>query len=263
MSARRSEESSRDVVLEAENVRKELRMGEVVVHALRSVTFNVRRGEFLGVVGPSGSGKSTLLGLIGGLDSPTGGRIMIDGVDITRMSEAQLTRIRNEKIGFVFQFFNLIPTLTAMENVALPGQFARKRRSNPQRRAKELLDMLGLGDRIHHRPTQLSGGQQQRVAIARALVNQPPLLLCDEPTGNLDSEASETVMQMLRQVQREFNTTVIVVTHDMGVASAMDRLITLVDGQIATDVDPRSTAQQAAVKMLKDKRATGEYSLHP
>jgi putative ABC transport system ATP-binding protein len=224
-----------DVVLSVDGLRKDLRMGEVIVHALRGVTFAVRRGEFLGVVGPSGSGKSTLLGLIGGLDSPTAGTITIDGVNITRMDETQLTRVRNEKIGFVFQFFNLIPTLTALENVALPGQFARSQRTNPQRRAKELLGMLGLGDRLHHRPTQLSGGQQQRVAIARALVNQPPLLLCDEPTGNLDSEASQTVMQMLRQVQSEFQTTVILVTHDTDVAGSMDRLITLVDGQIATD----------------------------
>ncbi|MBL8131079.1 MAG: ABC transporter ATP-binding protein [Anaerolineae bacterium] len=262
MSAKRTENSNGGFVLEAENVRKELRMGEVVVHALRGVSLAVRQGEFLGVVGPSGSGKSTLLGLIGGLDAPTAGRIAIDGVDITRMSEAQLTRVRNEKIGFVFQFFNLIPTLTALENVALPGQFARKQRTNPQRRARELLGMLGLADRLHHRPTQLSGGQQQRVAIARALVNQPPLLLCDEPTGNLDSEASDAVMKMLRQVQQEFNTTVIVVTHDMSVASEMDRLVTLVDGQIAGDIDPRSTAQQAALKILRDKRATGELAAH-
>lgn len=259
MSART--QSAGDVVLQAEDLRKELKMGEVAVHALRGVSLTVRRGEFLGIVGPSGSGKSTLLGLIGGLDSPTSGRIAIDGVDITRMNESQLTRIRNEKIGFVFQFFNLIPTLTALENVALPGQFARKRRVNPQKRARELLDMLGMKERLHHRPTQLSGGQQQRVAIARALVNQPPLLLCDEPTGNLDSEASEIVMSMLRQVQHDFNTTVIVVTHDTGVASAMDRLVTLVDGQIATDVDPRSSVQQAAVQMMKDKRATGEMTV--
>ncbi len=232
-----------NAVLSVEKLRKDLRMGEVIVHALRGVTFDVMRGEFLGVVGPSGSGKSTLLGLIGGLDSPTAGRIVIDGVDITRMNEAQLTRVRNEKIGFVFQFFNLIPTLSALENVALPGQFARQQRANPHKRAKELLGVLGLGDRLHHRPTQLSGGQQQRVAIARALVNQPPLLLCDEPTGNLDSEASENVMQMLRQVQREFQTTIILVTHDTEVAGTMDRLITLVDGQIASDTAPAVVRQ--------------------
>jgi len=248
-----------DVVLRAEHLQKKLKMGEVSVHALRDVTLTVKRGEFLGIVGPSGSGKSTLLGLIGGLDSPTSGKIYIDGVDITHMNESRLTEIRNEKIGFVFQFFNLIPTLTALENVALPGQFAQKRRTNPQRRAKELLGMLGLGDRLHHRPSQLSGGQQQRVAIARALVNEPPLLLCDEPTGNLDSEASNMVMKMLRQIQQTTQTTILIVTHNIEVASQMDRLITLVDGQIATDVDPRSSAQQAAVSLLKDKRATNEF----
>ncbi len=248
-----------DVVLRAEHLQKKLKMGEVSVHALRDVTLTVKRGEFLGIVGPSGSGKSTLLGLIGGLDSPTSGKIYIDGVDITHMNESRLTEIRNEKIGFVFQFFNLIPTLTALENVALPGQFAQKRRTNPQRRAKELLGMLGLGDRLHHRPSQLSGGQQQRVAIARALVNEPPLLLCDEPTGNLDSEASNMVMKMLRQIQQTTQTTILIVTHNIEVASQMDRLITLVDGQIATDVDPRSSAQQVAVSLLKDKRATNEF----
>lgn len=245
-------------VLQAENLRKELRVGEVTVHALRSVTLNIDRGELLGIIGPSGSGKSTLLGLIGGLDTPTEGTVAIDGVDITNLNERALTRIRNEKIGFVFQSFNLIPTLTALENVALPIQFSRKRKHNPRKRAAELLDRLGLGDRMKHRPTQLSGGQQQRVAIARALANDPPLLMCDEPTGNLDTASSETVMQNLQQIQSETGTTVICVTHDMTVASQMDRIITLVDGRIADDTDIRSTTNIAAVKILKDKRATGE-----
>jgi putative ABC transport system ATP-binding protein len=245
-------------VLSTENLTKDLHMGEVMVHALRGVTLHVERGEFLGVIGPSGSGKSTLLGLIGGLDTPTSGKVFIDGTDITDMSERALTRIRNEKIGFVFQFFNLIPTLTALENVALPLQFSAKKQGNAHQRAKELLAMLGLGDRLDHRPTQLSGGQQQRVAIARALANHPPLILCDEPTGSLDSEASETVIKALRDVQAQTNTTVIIVTHDTHVASQLDRLITLVDGAIASDADPHASAQQAAVQVLKDKRATGE-----
>jgi putative ABC transport system ATP-binding protein len=247
-----------DIVLRVEDLRKELKLGEVTVHALRGVSLTVTRGEFMGIVGPSGSGKSTLLGLIGGLDTPTGGKVYIDSIDITDMNERALTRIRNEKIGFVFQFFNLIPTLTALENVALPMQFSARHRGNATRKAKELLEMLGLGDRLDHRPTQLSGGQQQRVAIARALANDPPLILCDEPTGSLDSEASATVMKALRDVQRSTQTTVIIVTHDADVASQLDRLITLVDGRIASDADPRSTAQQAAVQVLKDKRATGE-----
>jgi putative ABC transport system ATP-binding protein len=244
--------------LEAIDLHKELRVGEVTVQAVRDISLTVKQGEFLSITGPSGSGKSTLLGLIGGLDSPTSGQVIIDGVDITRLNERGLTRIRNEKIGFVFQFFNLIPTLTALENVVLPIQFAKHPKYNPGKRARELLDMLGMGDRLHHRPSQLSGGQQQRVAMARALANNPPLLLCDEPTGSLDTEASQTVMEALRNVQRQMNTTVIIVTHNMEVASQMDRLITLVDGTIAADSDPHSIMNVMAVTMLKEKRATGE-----
>src|SRR5205809_10265 len=165
------------LVLRTEDVEKDLKVGEVTVRALRGVTLSVQQDEFLGIVGPSGSGKSTLQGLIGGLDSPTSGKVFIDNTDITNLSERALTRVRNEKIGFVFQFFNLIPTLTALENVSLPIQFARKPKFNPRKRAKDLLEMLGMGDRLTHRPSQLSGGQQQRVAIARALANTPPLLL--------------------------------------------------------------------------------------
>jgi len=163
-------------VLQTQDLKKDLQVGEVTVHALRGVTLNVQRGEFMGIIGPSGSGKSTLLGLIGGLDSPTSGTVTIDGIDITNLNERALTRVRNEKIGFVFQFFNLIPTLTAQENVSLPIQFAKKRKFNPDKRAAELLELLGIADRLDHRPTQLSGGQQQRVAIARALANGPALL---------------------------------------------------------------------------------------
>jgi putative ABC transport system ATP-binding protein len=247
-------------VLRTEDLTKDLQVGEVTVHALRGVTLSVEQGEFMGVIGPSGSGKSTLLGLIGGLDTPTSGKVYIDGTDITNLNERALTRVRNEKIGFVFQFFNLIPTLTAAENVALPIQFARKRKFDAAKRANELLDVLGIGDRAHHRPTQLSGGQQQRVAIARALANAPALLLCDEPTGSLDSESSATVMKALRDVQQSMNTTVIIVTHNMEVASQLDRLVTLVDGRLASDVDAHASAEMAAVKMLKEKRATGTLS---
>lgn len=245
-------------VVQTDDLHKDLQMGQVTVNALRGVTLSVRAGEFLSIIGPSGSGKSTLLGLIGGLDTPTAGQVWIDGVDITHLSERALTRIRNEKIGFVFQFFNLVPTLTALENVALPIQFARQRQFNPTKRAKELLTLLELDDRMHHRPNQLSGGQQQRVAIARALANNPPLLLCDEPTGNLDTVSGGLVMNALRDVQQSLNTTVIVVTHDMNVASQADRVVALVDGRIANDVDPRSTAQRAAIEMLREKRSTGE-----
>lgn len=247
-----------DFVLQVRDVTKDLRLGEVNINILRGISLEVRRGEFMGIIGPSGSGKSTLLGIIGGLDTPTTGQVYLDGIDITRMNERALTRIRNEKIGFVFQSFNLIPTLSALENVALPVQFSRRSNLSPDKRAREILSMLGLGDRLKHRPTQLSGGQQQRVAIARALANEPPLLLCDEPTGNLDTESGEIVMSALRQIQKDMGATVIIVTHDMDVASQCDRVISLVDGHIANDIDPRSTAQMTAMKMLKEKRATGE-----
>ncbi|MCD4685540.1 MAG: ABC transporter ATP-binding protein [Anaerolineae bacterium] len=250
-------------VVHTTDLRKDLRMGEVIVRAVRGVSLSAARGEFLGIIGPSGSGKSTLLGMIGGLDTPTEGKVYIDGVDITDLNERALTRVRNEKIGFVFQFFNLIPTLTALENVALPVQFARKRKHAPTKRAKEVLALLGLDDRMSHRPSQLSGGQQQRVALARALANDPPLLLCDEPTGNLDTESSEVVMQALRDVQGQLGTTVIIVTHDMEVASGCDRVVALVDGKIAEDIDARSTAQLEAIRYLKDKRATGELTPIP
>jgi putative ABC transport system ATP-binding protein len=221
-----------DVVIRVIDVSKELRLGKITIHALREVNMDIRAGEIVSVVGPSGSGKSTLLGLIGGLDTPTSGIIEIDGVDITRMSEDQLTEIRNDKIGFIFQFFNLIPTLTALENVALPIQFARNRRFNPDKRAKELLTLLGLKDRMRHRPSELSGGQQQRVAIARALANNPPLLLADEPTGNLDTESGKIVLEALHQIRNETGTTVVIVTHDPEIAQQTDRTITLVDGMI-------------------------------
>jgi putative ABC transport system ATP-binding protein len=247
-----------EYVLRVENATKDLQVGEITVNPLRGVTLNVKKGEFIGIIGPSGSGKSTLLGLIGGLDTPTSGNVIIDGTDITNLNERALTRIRNEKIGFVFQAFNLIPTLTALENVALPIQFAAKKTGNPTKRAQELLNLFGLGDRLDHRPTQLSGGQQQRVAIARALANNPPLLLADEPTGNLDTASTEVVLKALRDVQQKMGTTVVMVTHNMEIASQVDRLVTLVDGMVAQDVDPRSTAQRAAVEAYREKRATGE-----
>jgi len=222
-----------DAVIRVREVTKDLSLGKVTIHALRGVDMDIYAGEMVGIVGPSGSGKSTLLGIIGGLDKPTHGSVEIDGVNIARMSENQLTEIRNVKIGFIFQFFNLIPTLTAIENVALPIQFARRRNFKPEKRAKELLIMLGLGDRLRHRPSELSGGQQQRVAIARALANQPPLLLADEPTGNLDTESGAIVMDALRQI-RENGTTVVIVTHDVDLAAQTDRVLTLVDGQISS-----------------------------
>ena len=222
-------------VIRAENITRDLKLGSHTVHALRGVNMEIFPNEMIGIIGPSGSGKSTLLGIIGGLDSPTDGVIEIDGLDITHMNENQLTDVRNQKIGFIFQFFNLIPTLTAWENVALPIEFAQMRRHKPNKRAKELLGMLGLGDRLHHRPSELSGGQQQRVAIARALANDPTILLADEPTGNLDSKSGAAVLAALNAIRDENGTTVVLVTHDPKLAAQMDRVLALVDGKIAAD----------------------------
>lgn len=235
-----------NAVIRVRGLTRDLPMGKVTVHALRGVDLTVYSGEMVSIIGPSGSGKSTLLGLIGGLDSPTRGTVEIDGVDITRMNEDRLTEIRNEKIGFVFQFFNLIPTLTALENVALPIQFARKPLFRPQPRAKELLELLGMGDRLHHRPAELSGGQQQRVAIARALANNPPLILADEPTGNLDSESGRRVLEALTQIQREAGTTVVIVTHDADIARFAGRTVTLIDGEIVPAVEGVAAPAQAS-----------------
>ncbi|MBK9123305.1 MAG: ABC transporter ATP-binding protein [Chloroflexi bacterium] len=223
---------SQEAVIRVEAVTKQLPLGKVMIDALRGVDMTVYKGEMVGLVGPSGSGKSTLLGILGGLDSPTAGRVEIAGIDTTRLGEGRMTEVRNENIGFIFQFFNLIPTLTALENVMLPIQFARKRQFNPAKRARELLKLLGLGDRMHHRPSELSGGQQQRVAIARALANNPPLILADEPTGNLDTESGKLVLDTLRQIREESGTTVLLVTHDPDIAAGMDRILTLVDGRI-------------------------------
>ncbi|NLE51269.1 MAG: ABC transporter ATP-binding protein [Chloroflexi bacterium] len=230
--------NGRRAILRAADLTKDLPLGPVVVHAVRGVNLTIFENEMVAIVGPSGSGKSTLLGLIGGLDTPTTGRIEIDGVDITNMSEGRLSEVRNEKIGFVFQFFNLIPTLTALENVALPIEFADRPKFDAEKRARELLDLLGLGDRLNHRPMELSGGQQQRVAIARALANNPPLLLADEPTGNLDSQASEVVLEALRDVWRGTGTTVVLVTHDRELAGRMGRVMELVDGRIVREYVP-------------------------
>ena len=227
-------------VIRARDITRNLKLGAHIVHALRGVNLEINRNEMVGIIGPSGSGKSTLLGILGGLDSPTAGVIEIDGVDITRMNENQLTDIRNQKIGFVFQFFNLIPTLTAVENVALPIEFAHMRRHQPFSRARELLEMLGLGGRFNHKPNELSGGQQQRVAIARALANDPPILLADEPTGNLDSHSGETVLEALNAIRDENGTTVVLVTHDQSLAARMDRVLLLEDGRITDGGDGRA-----------------------
>ncbi|MCI0714003.1 MAG: ABC transporter ATP-binding protein [Chloroflexi bacterium] len=221
--------------IQVEHVTKDIKVGERVLHIIKETNLDVPRGQMMAIVGPSGSGKSTLMGMLGGLDTPSTGQICIDGIDISRMNENKLTEVRNAKIGFVFQFFHLVPTLDAVDNVALPVRFAINRKYEPVQRAKELLDLLGLGNRLDHRPSQLSGGQQQRVAIARALANDPPILLCDEPTGNLDTKTGQQIMDVLKQVQREMNTTVVIVTHDPDIAEQTERIVTLVDGKIVED----------------------------
>lgn len=210
-------------------------MGDAHVDALRGVNLTVARGEFVALVGPSGSGKSTVLNLIGGLDRPTEGQIWVDGVELTAQDERSLTAHRRHRVGFVFQSFNLLPRLTALENVALPlmfsGQPERKRLS----RARTLLEQVGLGGRLSHRPTQLSAGEQQRVAIARALVAEPALLLTDEPTGNLDTATGGEIMALLKALNAERGLTLLVVTHDPEVAAFADRIVRLRDGRVAEE----------------------------
>jgi putative ABC transport system ATP-binding protein len=217
--------------LEAIDVRKSLPLGREQIEILRGVSLRVARGDFVAIVGPSGSGKSTLLGIIAGLDNPTSGQVLVDGVDITRMGEAQLAAVRNARIGMVFQAFNLIPTLTALENVEAP-LYIGTHPGSPAARAKELLALVGLSHRLNNRPNQLSGGEQQRVAIARALATNPAIIIMDEPTGNLDKRNSDNVLQLIRDLRTQTGTTFIIATHDLTIASAADASIHIVDGLI-------------------------------
>jgi putative ABC transport system ATP-binding protein len=232
-----AQQSSGVAALEAIDVRKSLPLGRERIDILNGVNLRVDRGEFVAIMGPSGSGKSTLLGIIAGLDSPTSGRVLLDGIDITRMGEAQLASVRNKKIGMVYQAFNLIPTLTAQENVEIP-LYVGKHPGKPADRAQELLRLVGLEHRLRNRPTQLSGGEQQRVAVARALATQPAIVIMDEPTGNLDQKNSENVLQMIRDLRAATGTTFIIATHDPNVAAAADRSIRIVDGLVATEATP-------------------------
>jgi putative ABC transport system ATP-binding protein len=229
-------------VLETQNLTKQYRMGEVMVTALDQVDFAVRRGEFVAIMGPSGSGKSTLLHLLGGLDTSTTGEVLLAGQPLSKLSDEQITKMRRQKVGFIFQFYNLLPTLSAAENVALPllidGQPARPHRE----RIQELLALVGLADRAGHRPDQLSGGQQQRAAIARAFVHAPEIVLADEPTGNLDSRAGTAILELLRRSCRELQATIVMVTHDPRAASYADRVVFLKDGRIVEQVHSREGA---------------------
>ncbi len=218
-------------ILKADNLEKTYRVGKVDVPALRGVSLAVQEGEFIGIMGPSGCGKSTMLHLLGGLLTPTKGRIVIGGEDLTAASDAKRTDIRRRKIGFVFQRFNLFPTLTAEGNLRLAERIHGNGAGDPDRR-REILGMLRLEDKMHHKPLELSGGEQQRVALARAVVNRPAIVLADEPTGNLDSENSEIVLKMFRDLNDRFNQTIIMITHNPEAAAACQRVIQMRDGHI-------------------------------
>src|SRR5712692_8013168 len=224
--------SQQTIVMDIRNVTKSLPLGRVQIDILKGISFQIMSGEFISIVGPSGSGKSTLLGIIAGLDNPSSGQVLIDGVDITRMSEGQLAEIRNSKIGMVFQAFNPIPTLTAQENVEVP-LYVGKHTGSPASRAKELLDLVGLSHRLKHHPNQLSGGEQQRVAIARALATDPAIVIADEPTGNLDAKNGENLLKLIADLRTQTGKTFIIASHDLAVASHADRAIHIVDGLIA------------------------------
>jgi len=239
----------KDELIKLVGVWKTYRMGELDVHALRDVSLQVARGEFIAIMGASGSGKTTLMNILGCLDRPSSGSYWLDGEEVSRMSADKRAMIRNRKIGFVFQNFNLLPRTSALENVAMPLSYTASHLTEKEarRRAKEVLERVGLGDRLHHEPSQLSGGQQQRVAIARALVNKPPLLLADEPTGNLDSKTGEEVLELFQELNTEEGVTVVLVTHDPHVASHAERIIYIHDGQIVEDL-PRLHSRSPSLK---------------
>lgn len=220
-----------DWVIEARDLTKIYKMGEIEVQALRGVSFNIKRGEILSIMGPSGSGKSTVMNTLGCLDRPTSGEYILDGESVADMDDDQLASVRNRKVGFVFQSFNLLSRLTALGNVELPLRYAGLTEGRRER-AQAALEAVGLSDRMTHRPYELSGGQQQRVAVARALVNDPAMIMADEPTGNLDSKVGKEIMNLLLKLNKERGTTLIIVTHDSNIAAQTERIIRLRDGEI-------------------------------
>jgi len=220
-------------VVEAKDITKVYQMGEIEVHALRGLSVNIAPGEIISIMGPSGSGKSTLMNILGCLDRPTSGDYHLNGESVATLNDDQLAEIRNRGVGFVFQSFNLLPRATALANVELPMRYAVLNGRNRKQVAKEALGAVGLSDRIYHRPNELSGGQMQRVAIARALVNNPAIIMADEPTGNLDTTSGEEIMTLLKNLNKDRGTTLIIVTHDPEIAELTDRVISIRDGRIA------------------------------
>ncbi len=231
-----SDQADNDAFVRARGVTRIFQMGQTRVHALDGVDLNIQRGSFWAIMGPSGSGKSTLLYLLGGLDRPTSGAIVVDGQSLTNLDENALAVYRRRTVGFIFQSFNLIPSLSALENVAFPMRFARVPRRERARRANDLLQRVGLGDRVYHRPTELSGGQQQRVAVARSLVNEPSLILADEPTGNLDSQSGHSIMNLLAELHAG-GRTVVVVTHDPRMANYATDVVHMLDGRCVSQAE--------------------------
>lgn len=228
-------------IIETTEISKTYRMGAEIVQALKSISINVNKGEYVAFMGPSGSGKSTLMNIIGCLDSPTSGSYVLNGKDVSDMSENELAEIRNKEIGFVFQTFNLLPRATCLDNVALPLIYAGFNKSDREEKAFQALSNVGLADRVHHRPNELSGGQRQRVAIARALVNDPSIILADEPTGNLDSKTSYGIMELFHELHQKGNT-IIMVTHEDDIAHYAHRIVRLRDGLVETDtLNPNPT----------------------
>ena len=223
------------LVIEARDLAKIYKMGEIEVQALCGVSFKIHRGEVVSIMGPSGSGKSTLMNILGCLDRPSGGEYILDGELVSKLNDDKLAAIRNRKVGFVFQSFNLLPRSTALANVELPMRYAGFSGKERRERAKAALDAVGLSDRVKHKPTELSGGQQQRVAIARALVNDPAILMADEPTGNLDSHSGKEIMELLLNLNKDRGTTLIIVTHDPGVAAQTQRVLRLSDGELVPE----------------------------
>ena len=225
-------QSIRNIAVEGKHIVKDFRLGTTTIKVLKDVSLQVMQGEFVSIMGPSGSGKSTLLYILGGLDTPTSGRVLLDGTDISFLGDEKMSRIRRQKIGFVFQFYNLIPNLSVEENIMLPLLLDGKKMGSCKGRLEQILRVTGLSDRRSHTPRELSGGQQQRVAIARALIGNPEILFADEPTGNLDSRTSADVLGLLQRTSREFNQTLVMITHNDAIAQLADRIVRIEDGKI-------------------------------